>query len=276
MQGPSGDRAASDEGLVDIHCHFLPGVDDGPVDFGVTLEMLAIAREDGIASMVATPHADTRYTFDAERCRDELDRIRAEHLHGPTTYAGCELRLTPENLDAVLRDPVPFAINGKDCVLLELPNPAVAQPVRSSVQLLVGRGIRPIVAHPERNYLFQRDASFAAEIVGLGAYIQVTGGSLLGSFGIDAQRTCRALLKRRLVHAVASDCHGAEHRRPILSAAYAEVARLHGRSAAELLFVTNPRACIFGREIVTIRSVNLFSSLFRKSDEYSNRVLDVS
>ncbi len=262
--------------MIDIHCHILPAMDDGAPDFEATRGMLSIAGEDGITAMVATPHSDLRYRYDPERCAHDRARIALECPGAPTVYAGCELHLTPENLEAVLLRPQLFTINGRNCLLLELPNPVIPTVVESAVQILTDAGICPVIAHPERNYLFHRNLRCAEGLNQLGAFFQVTAQSITGSFGPDAQRTSISLLKRNLVHVIATDAHGIEHRRPLLSPARAEVARQFGDATADLLFVENPRACITGQPLRSAQPKKSFFAFLRRSDEYSVPSIDVS
>jgi protein-tyrosine phosphatase len=245
--------------MIDIHSHVLAGLDDGPPDLAGACAMLAMARADGITAMVATPHANSEYSYDPAACRREADRVAAACPDGPQVYCGCELHLTPENLEAVRCHPPSFTINGNDCLLLELPEPAVPAAVEPAVRALVSSGIRPIVAHPERNAIFQKQPAFAARLVEAGAYFQLTAQSLTGSFGPEARRATLFLLRRRLAHMFASDAHGLERRRPRLSEAYRTIAREYDGATAELLFVRNPQACLEGSRIHTAASKSVFS-----------------
>jgi len=253
--------------MIDIHSHILPGMDDGAPDFAATSAMLAMARADGITAMVATPHADLRYRYDAALCAREISRIRQECPEAPLVYSGCELHLTPENLDAVLHAPASFTMNGTKHLLLELPDQTTNAAVEAAVQVLAANRLRPVIAHPERNRLFHRDPSIASRLFEMGAFFQVTAQSVLGSFGREAQRTWASLLKLRMVHMIASDAHGVEHRRPLLSAARAEVTRMHSRAAADLLFLENPDACVMGRRIENLRPARSFFSFLRSSHD---------
>jgi protein-tyrosine phosphatase len=235
--------------MMDIHTHILPGVDDGSPAMAVTAAMLAIAVADGITDIVATPHADLRYKFNFDRCRQELARVRSLCPNAPRLHLGCELHLTPENLEAAVREPSWFTLNGHGCVLLELADSIRPASVDSAVQILIDAGLRPIIAHPERNSHIQKNLSYAGTLVGLGCYLQLTAQSLGGSFGHPAEQASSHLLKRQLVHFVASDAHGSEHRRPLLASARADVAHRWGTAAAQTLFIDNPRAAITGAPI---------------------------
>lgn len=248
--------------MTDIHTHILPGVDDGAPDQECTLAMLAIARADGILGIAATPHANSQYPFDPDRCRREIDRLNGESVGGPEIYSGCEVHLVPENVDAVVRNPADFTLNGADCVLTELPDSVPASSAETALQVLLDFGLRPIIAHPERNLLFQHDSELADRLAANGVYLQLTAGAISGSFGVAARATAWRLLRSGVVHMVATDAHGRERRRPVLSRAHGEVVRHFGAATAELLFTANPRNAVMGRRIDRVRPRRSLFAMF--------------
>jgi protein-tyrosine phosphatase len=237
--------------MIDIHTHILPGMDDGAADLATTTAMLDMALADGITDIVATPHASLQFSFDAVRRDLNLQLAREARPNGPILYPGCEMHLTPENIELLIRTPGAFTINRHHCVLLELPDPVLAMSVECAVQNLLGHGVRPIIAHPERNRGLQRDTKLVARLVQLGCYLQLTAQSITGSFGAEAQSSARSLLTENMVHFIASDGHGIEHRRPLLAAAFSEIEHQYGSTKAQLLFEENPRALLNGRRVHT-------------------------
>jgi protein-tyrosine phosphatase len=117
------------------------------------------------------------------------------------------------------------------------------------VYQLVLAGMTPIVTHPERNPTFVEHPDKLDDYTQMGCLIQVTAGSILGGFGRTPQRAAGSLLEQGLVDIVASDAHNIDRRRPLLRAAYEEVARNIGDKAAERLFVTTPRAVFYGEPV---------------------------
>ena len=247
--------------MIDIHTHVLPGVDDGPEGADVSEQMLRMAAEDGTTAIVATPHADLKYSFDPERCRELIEDLRKRES-SPQLYGGCELHLTPENIEKVTCDPKRFTLNGGDCVLLELPNAVLPEMVEPVLSVLFGSGLRVIIAHPERNPSIQRRIQFAEELVQAGCYLQLTAQSIQGGFGTAAESASAHILSRRLAHFVASDAHSATARRPLLSASYSKVSSRYGEAAARTLFRDNPSAALSGAPIRRVPAPgNWFSSL---------------
>jgi protein-tyrosine phosphatase len=167
-------------------------------------------------------------------------------------YLGCELHLTPENLHAALDDPTTFTLNGKHCLLVELPDSIVPHVVDSSLRILVDSGLVPIIAHAERNLYIQRHLPYASHLVSFGCFLQLTASSFFGAFGSGAAQATEHLIAHRMAHFVASDAHGFEQRRPLLAGACRHVERKFGEAAARLLFLDNPRAAIEGSPISSI------------------------
>ena len=235
--------------MIDLHTHILPGVDDGASRMEVTEAMLALAFADGITHIVATPHANQEYRFDAFRCRKEIARIRASCFNVPHIYLGCELNLTPENLHAAIEDPVMFTLNGNGRLLVELPDHIIPQVIDSSLRILTESGLVPIIAHAERNQYIQKHIAYASHLASLGCVLQVTASSFFGSFGVKAVQTAAHLMRQRIVHFIASDAHGSDQRRPLLAKAYRYVEQTFGEANAQLLFLRNPKAAIEGSRI---------------------------
>ncbi|HYP13470.1 MAG TPA: CpsB/CapC family capsule biosynthesis tyrosine phosphatase [Bryobacteraceae bacterium] len=260
--------------MIDVHSHIVPGVDDGSKDLDESIQMVAIAAADGITHMVATPHADLRYKFSHERSLEELDRVRKAADPRVKLSLGCELHLTPENLGRALSCPTEYTLNGGDCILLELPESTGIEPVCAAVRLLQQRGLRVIIAHPERNLALQRYPHRIDDLVEEGAYLQVTAQAILGAFGEKAERTSDLLLKKGLVHIVASDAHGAESRRPILSAAYAKVLKDSSSATAETLFRENPAAALRSDPIrvPVVRRRSSLLQFFSRNDQRHRNV----
>jgi protein-tyrosine phosphatase len=163
-------------------------------------------------------------------------------------YLGCEVHLSPENLEAVLRNPQQYTLNGRDCLLVELPDQIHPPAADVALELLASR-LRLIIAHPERNSYLQRHPSYAGELVKRGYFLQLTAQSLLGRFGAEAKSTSEEFLRKRWVHLVASDAHNLTSRLQILSGAHRQVERLYGGDTADMLFCKNPRAVLFGGDL---------------------------
>jgi len=237
--------------MIDLHCHILPGIDDGPATMDEAIEMCRIAHGDGIRTIVATPHfRPGRYDHTEEAVSTALDGFRSEIARCAidiTILAGADVTVTPE-LPLHLAQRRGLTINnGGRFFLAELPNGAV--PARWDHYLLsqIARGFTPVLTHPERNgwFLSHRDALYP--FVQGGGLVQITAMSLLGEVGEVVRSYTRYLLEQGLAHVIATDAHSAEQRKPLLSGAVAEAARIIGREAALRMVADTPRAIIEGR-----------------------------
>ena len=235
--------------MVDIHCHILPGIDDGPESVETSLAMAETAIADGITHVVATPHADNEYKFDYDRVRTLCDAVRMKIGDRLTLATGCDFHVNPENVEALRANPAPFCINQKDWLLVEFNEysipPAMDQTLHE-IQLL---GLRPVVTHPERNAILRAQPERLAKWVQLGCYVQVTAGSLTGVFGKGPHDDAWRWMARGLVHFVASDAHNLRGRPLKLGPAYATVRNQLGEEVANALFRENPMAAFEGREL---------------------------
>jgi protein-tyrosine phosphatase len=235
--------------VIDIHSHILPEVDDGAKTWEMAQEMCRMAAADGIDHMVATPHANERYAYDRESHSEVLSRLRLLVGENPRLSLGCDFHLSYENLQDVLKRPEWYMIEGSHYLLVELSNFSIPGNVEESFTQLGGKGITPVITHPERNPILQRTLERVLRWVELGCVVQVTASSLTGFWGERAWRAAEWLLQRDAVHVLASDAHDTKHRVPVLSAARKEVEQLCGAEVARALVDDNPRAVVSGQAL---------------------------
>ncbi len=254
-------------GYVDIHCHILPGVDDGAASLSDALEMARMASADGVRIIVATPHASHEYP--ALPIPDVFERVRRlqeaiDGLRLPLTILpGADVHIC-ESLAAQLkqRQVLTVADTGR-YLLLELPHD-IYIPFDQLLEELKSIGTRVILTHPERNRGIQADVSVLWHLVHHGCLMQVTAGSILGEFGRDVKAMTLRLLKHRLVHFVATDAHSPKHRKPLLHEAYRAVCALTDESYADKIFKQFPAAIVEGKPITIPRPRALKTSLFAR------------
>ena len=232
--------------MVDIHSHVVWGLDDGATCIEQSLGMLESAAESGTTDIVATPHSNAEFAYRAELLEERVDELAASTNGKPRIHRGCDLHLSVDNIDEVLRRPDRYSINGKQYLLVECPDFHVGKHTERVLQWLIDRGMIPVVTHPERNPVLQHKLSRVEEWVESGCLVQVTALSITGGFGRTACRTVARLLERGLVHVVASDAHDPEHRHARLDQAYATVASRYGKEEADVLFTQNPQAIVDG------------------------------
>ncbi|HEX6899493.1 MAG TPA: CpsB/CapC family capsule biosynthesis tyrosine phosphatase [Thermoanaerobaculia bacterium] len=240
--------------MIDMHCHILPGVDDGPRTLEEAVAMCRMAAADGCESMIATPHQRRGEWWNADR--EELAAL-AGALQGAVgpgfrVLLGGEVHVDSGLLAEVEKLPegggiLPLA--GSRYLLIEFGAFGTAEEASHLVHELVVAGWRPIVAHPEFIPWLAADPELVARLVSLGAFTQVTAMSLTGDFGRRPQADCFALLNAGLVHFVASDSHGTRRRPPGLKRAYYIVAGRWGEPLARRLVADNPRAVVEDRPL---------------------------
>ncbi len=242
--------------FVDIHCHMLPGLDDGAVNLGVSLAMAEIAVADGISTVVVTPHQLGTYTRNhgktvrafASRFQRELTQ-RGIPLR---VLPGADVRIEPDMIQGLRSGDVVSLADQRRHVLLELPHELYV-PLGGLLDGLKSAGMIGILSHPERNQGILREPHLVGELVDAGCLMQVTAGSLVGSFGPQIRDFSEWLLGEGLVHFLATDAHGMENRRPIMSRAFHRAIELVGQTQAEDLCCLNPTAVIEGGEVLTGR-----------------------
>jgi len=211
--------------------------------------MLKLAAASGTTDIVATPHANSSYVFDAA-VRDGLLEELAGQIDGAIKlHRGCDFHLSFDNLVDALESPAKYTINGGRYLMVELPEMVSLSAMSSAVNRLLDVRITPIVTHPERNPSVQTQLKVLDEWVRDGCLLQVTGQSLTGRFGSSAQKTAETLMNSNLVHFVASDAHDCKDRPPDLSGPYKVVENRWGSERAERLFVQNPGSVIWDEPI---------------------------
>lgn len=205
--------------MIDLHCHLLPAIDDGPADLGGALTLAQAQVDAGVRTVAVTPHVSPTVPTDAaviERGVDEL-RVALRAAAIPleiTTGAEIDIRSAAEMDDDGLRR---LALGGGAWLLLEAPlTPGLL--LESILSTLLLRGHSILLAHPERSPALQRDPAAVRRLVDQGVLMQLTTGGLGGQFGRDVQRFAEQLVDDGLVHTVASDAHDTRRRPPGLRA----------------------------------------------------------
>lgn len=235
--------------MVDIHCHPLAGVDDGPTAFEMSVAMAKMAAADGTTHLVATPHCSYQYAFDPEVNQTKIDELQAVVGDSPKLLMGCDFHLSYDNIQQLLEGRGPFTINRSKYLLVEMDDHFVPQQFGSVLYDIQVAGFIPIVTHPERNAVFVRRPALLSQWVAQGCLVQVTAQSYTGGFGQTALRLAELWFEHNLVHFFASDAHDDEYRPPLLSPCYQRVAQTWGRITADRLLVKNPRAVVEGQPL---------------------------
>ena len=232
--------------MVDIHSHILFGLDDGSPDRETSLAMLEIAARAGTADIVASPHADIHYPFQLEEVELQIEELNAATGGKPRIHFGCDFHLQYDNIQDALAHPTRYTIAHKSYLLVEFSDLVIFNTSDQVLDRLIEAGMTPVVTHPERNPLLQQRPEALTRWVERGCLLQVTAQSLLGDFGSRAKEFAETLMKRNLVHFLASDAHDCERRPPRLDEAHEWVCRKYGPARADLLCIANPAAAVAG------------------------------
>ena len=235
--------------MVDIHCHILPGLDDGADTLETSVQMAEMAIADGVTHVVGTPHANSEFKFDPELIRQRRDELQAAVGDRLILATGCDFHLSFVNLQDIQKNLQKYTINQKNYLLVEFADFAIPPSMDDTMHQLQLMGLSPIITHPERNALLRTKPERMYRWLHQGAYVQITAQSILGRFGTGAQRHAEQWLDDDRVHFVASDAHNVKGRPLQLRAAYDAVAERRGEAVAQALFHDNPLAAFEGRSL---------------------------
>lgn len=235
--------------MIDLHAHFLPGVDDGPASLDQSLSMLRMAGQAGTQAIVATPHASREHRWKAALVQRRWEELR--HLCGdtPRLYLGCEVELTREAVQMVLAAPRRFTIRGFQYLLTAAPDDLEPREAEALIQELSGAGLRVIVAHPEVHPGLAEQRRRLERWVERGVFLQVNAASLLRFYGRKAEELAGRLLKFGLIHFVASDGHDLQYRPPRLDLVRLRLMERFPPQFLEQIFDLHPGAVIEGQEL---------------------------
>ena len=239
--------------MIDLHSHILYGLDDGSRDLQMTLDMLAIAVEDGTSTMVATPH----YMVGANQYDGEILRDRYNQVLDHIDRAGMEIDLLlghelylDECMVQHLEDGQALTLGNTSYVLFEFPMGAIPLYTDQVIYGLLDHGYKPIIAHPERYIPIQEDPNLLIKYIEMGCITQINTSSINGVNGKRARQVARLLLENNMGHLVATDSHSNRRRRPGLSTAYGEVVSWLGREKADRIFFHNPRQVVDDERLI--------------------------
>ncbi len=265
--------------MIDIHAHYIPDWDDGPKSLDVSLQMCERAVADGITDVILTPHL-----YRVTRHGDNLDLLSSRFTEfvgeaqssGLRFHRGNEILIVHNLVDVVKSSPEVRLANS--CyVLVELPEGSVPPGIGEMFYKLQLEGFTPVIAHPERNAVFQEHPEELFELISHGALTQVTAQSITGQFGHRARKSVEHFLRNKWVHVIASDAHSVNSREPLLSKGRAAAAEIVGEEIARILVVDAPNSILRDQAMpdigdpIPVKTSNRFSvrlpSLFRSRKE---------
>jgi protein-tyrosine phosphatase len=234
--------------MIDLHCHMLPGIDDGAPNREVALAMARCAAGDGISVVACTPHIyPGLYDNNRTRIEEAVEAFRqvlAEEGIALELTTGADTHLEPELLKGIRAGRIP-TLGGSRYLLLEPPHHSVPPRFEESVFNLRTAGIVPVITHPERLSWIESHYEVFTRIVHSGsAWMQVTAGSLTGRFGSRPQYWGERMLDEGLVHILATDSHHIDRRPPLLAEGREAAAKRVGEEESWHLVKTRPQAIL--------------------------------
>lgn len=232
--------------MIDLHCHMLPGIDDGAKTMEEAIDMAKYAVEQGIRRCVLTPHIQPGcYDNDSENIRGVYEFFKDQLTErGIPLEIGmaAEVRVCAELPLMIGRNKIPFLgrWDDKQVILLEFPHDHIPVGAEKLVQWLLARNIVPLIAHPERNQAVIRQPDKILPFVSMGCLLQITASSVSGLFGEITQRCALQLIQNDLVTVMASDAHNLHKRQPTMKRAVEILKSLIGEERAFKLVNGNP------------------------------------
>lgn len=235
--------------MIDIHCHILPGIDDGAESFDTSCAMAEMAIADGVTHIVGTPHANSAYRFKPESIRQLREELQARYEGRLQFATGCDFHMSFENLQEIQQNSTLFTINQRNYLLVEFADYSIPPSMDQALHTLQLAGLYPIVTHPERNPLIRAQPERLIRWLRQGCYAQITAQSFHGKWGEAAQARAEQWLAAGAVHFIASDAHNVTSRPLRLKETYDLIAKSRGEAVARALLVENPLAAFEGRPL---------------------------
>ena len=229
--------------ITDIHSHMLFGIDDGAKTLEDSLAMLQAAYDSGTRTVFFTPH-NVKAGFDFEKAKESMDALAPiikERFAGLRVYGGCEIMYSHSITESLITNQLP-TLAGSRYVLIEFMPGIFYSEILSAIRKIVSCGYFPIIAHAER--CINLKVQNVGELIECGALIQLNAASVLGKRGFAIKRFCAKLIKKSLVHFIASDAHDFKKRTSELGPCAQYITKKYGEQTALELF------CRGGEEII--------------------------
>ncbi len=255
-----GHRGISQQQFVDIHCHCLPAVDDGPATIADALSLCQGLVDDWITSVIATPHQLGRFSDcnEAALIREAVSILNEELKRNNialTVLPGGDVRVDERICQLLEADKILTLADGGKYILLELPQQVFID-ITPLLDELSSLGVQAIISHPERHPVLAAQPRILTDWIEHAAILQVTSASLLGEFGPIAQKATWYFLSSGLAALVATDSHDLDSRRPCMKAAFEQICNKLGRTIAQLVCIENPSRVLKALDIVPVCSVS--------------------
>jgi protein-tyrosine phosphatase len=239
--------------MIDLHCHLLPGIDDGSKDMETSLKLAQEAVENGITHALLTPHhmngVYINHKSDIIRLTEEFQKAITDTGIELTVFPGQEVRINGDLLQALDDDDILFADDGNRYLMLEFPDDDVPTYTNDMIYQLQMRGIVPIIVHPERNTKIIKHPEIISQLLEKGCLSQITASSYVGTFGEKVETFSRQLISTGQAYVFASDTHDLPGRKYEMNEAFKKMKSEFGQGLAEE-FKENAKFIINGDIVV--------------------------
>ncbi len=242
--------------MIDIHTHVIPGVDDGAQTLEDSTNILLKAESEGIKTMVATPHINPHSFFRKESFSENKNKFKTQYKllldHIKKKKIKVKVLLGGEiYFDPIIKEVLPLhkkilTLNNSDYFLLEFPVNFVPPGVKQFIYDVMTLGFIPILAHPEKNLMFQNDLSLLYQLLSAGALCQIDADSFSAPNNATKKKIAMTLIKKNMAHIISTDCHDAIHRPPVISFLY-KVLKKIGREKIDTYINKIPEAIIMNK-----------------------------
>lgn len=232
------------EGIIDIHCHIIPEVDDGVRTFEECRKLLEMEYAQGVRTIIATPHfRRTMFETPIDKIQVQYEQVKAianEVGTGIEVVLGCEYYADLEMVDNLNAKARP-TMGDTAFVLIEFPENVKFALMRERVYELICNGYEPIVAHIERYKVLVEEIAYVEELVTLGAKMQLNAESIIGLEGWKIKRFCKKMMIEDYLYAVGSDAHGITRRPPYMRRCAVYIEKKMGNDYAQKVMIDNPQ-----------------------------------
>lgn len=238
--------------MVDLHCHLLPGIDDGSKNMKISLRLAREATENGVTHALLTPHHMNghyvNHKRDVIRETKEFQEQLKRHDISLTVFPGQEVRINGNLLDALDKDDILFADTGNKYMMLEFPDDDVPHYTDQMIFDLQQRGIIPVIVHPERNTKIMQNPDLIYQLLEKGCLSQITASSYVGTFGKKVKEFSRQLIEAGQGYVFASDAHNLPGRKYEMRQAFKKLSQEFGNDLVDK-YQKNALAIINGENV---------------------------
>lgn len=235
--------------MIDLHCHLLYGIDDGAQTQDQALALARQAVQEGIEYSVLTPHHRNghynNYAADIRQATADFQTLLDQEQIPLTVFPGQEVRIHEDLLDSIMAGDIQCLDPDQTYLLLEFPTAYIPAYAESLIYDLIHRGMRPVIAHPERNHAIQADPDILLGLIDMGCLSQLTCASYVGHFDKQTQTLSKQLIEANLIHVLSSDAHDLNYRNFFFRQAFDQLKSEFGPTKVDQ-FINQAKAIVNG------------------------------